>query len=729
MKYSFLEEKYNNKYNKSKLFEYDQFDDDDEDEDDDELNNIDQEKIDQINYLLKDKKEIFEIISSKKYSDDEVKMYLEYNKIPYNFCVSEDIPPVLLSLAKYERISIIYHILDTQKNISKSLTDDDYNTLLHYAVIINNLSFVKYLINKYHYPVDPTNIINATPFNLACKKENIDIAKFLLSKGADINNTYDRFAMTSLMLSEDEDVIKFLLENNCNVNIEDNFGRTALELAIRNRFVNKAELILEYNPIITESCLYQSISCLYQSIGSASTDCKKLIYKLLDSYCKNTYHNERDYSSTIPNVVDKCLREGEFDVVKYILTNNNIKKYLSKNDLDFLPLLFIKHCEFRSHIFQSDMEVFSLLLENVSDLNNCKYTNDYIRNILFEVEVTNTAEELLSCLFKNGFDINNKLLNDKTPIMLLYYNFDENSNSAKKYAVLIYYFLQKNADLSIKDKKNKSIIYYAAEKNDIKWLEVFLNNLKESKNNYHVNITVDNDNNILLDDVIITTLDLETLQILLENSDLSEEKQESILENYSNSDNIIFNNLHKLAITFKTLYSIFNDEKIYNAICEEEAREAAEFYGDFDSYYERVRDDYAYVDEDDEFNNLTEDEQDDFIIQEAQQEYEKDQDEYSNVISSIDEYRQQFIDLLEQQFDDEEIDRISKNPNNNDLDDLYEFLDEKYKDNKLVEETLKALNYIIGEDTIRDFVSSYYQDSFYSEPDALKYIESELGWF
>ena len=720
MKYTFLEEKYNNKYNKYKFFEYDQFDDEDEEETDDILNNIDQEKIKEINYLLRDKKEIFDIISAKKYSDDEVKKYLEYNKIPYDFCISEDIPPVLLSLARNKRISVVYHILDTQKNINKQLADDDGDTLLHYAVTINDLPVVKNLINKYHYSVDPKNIVNATPFNFACKYKYIDIAKFLLSKNADINNTYDRFAMTSLMISEAEDVIKFLLENHCNVNIKDNAGRSALELAIRNRSINKANLILEYDPIISENCLYHSIISL-------TNHHNELIFKLLDAFCENTHNNNTiDIPSTLNTVIDKCFKRGEIDIVKYILTNNNIKKHLSKIYLDYLPLLFINCYNSSSNFSKDYIELFSLLLENVSNINNCQDIEYCIRNILFEFEYDSSAKQLLSCLLEHGFDINNKLFKDKTPILLVYFNFDNNSNSSKKYISLINYFLQNNANLSIKDRNQKSIIYYAAERNDIKWLEIFLNNLKESKNNYHVNITVDNDKNILLDNVIITTLDLETLQILLENSDLSEDEKESILENYSNSDSITFNNLNKLAITFKTLYKLFNDDKIYNSVCDGDAREAAEFYGDFDSYYESVREEYDYLDEDDDFNNLTEYEQDDLITQEAQERYDKDREGYNDIISSIDDYRQQFIDLLEEQFDSDELYRISKDQNDNDLDDLYEFLDKKYKDNKMVEKALKALDYIINPNTIRDFVSLYYQDSFYSEPDALLYIESEL---
>ena len=65
MKYTFLEEKFDNKYNKYKLFEYDQFDDE-EDEDDDDVENIDQEKIDQMNYTCNDIEQFFDKLFDRK---------------------------------------------------------------------------------------------------------------------------------------------------------------------------------------------------------------------------------------------------------------------------------------------------------------------------------------------------------------------------------------------------------------------------------------------------------------------------------------------------------------------------------------------------------------------------------------------------------------------------------------------------------------------------------------
>ena len=67
MKYSFLENKFDSKYNKYKLYEYDQFDDEEDDDDnDDDVDNIDQEKIIQINnYICNDIKQLFDKLFNK----------------------------------------------------------------------------------------------------------------------------------------------------------------------------------------------------------------------------------------------------------------------------------------------------------------------------------------------------------------------------------------------------------------------------------------------------------------------------------------------------------------------------------------------------------------------------------------------------------------------------------------------------------------------------------------
>ena len=78
MKYTFLEEKYNSKYNKYKLYEYDQFDD--EDEEDDDVDNIDQEKIKNMSYICNDIEQLSDELFDEDNSLKEIEKYIEYNK-------------------------------------------------------------------------------------------------------------------------------------------------------------------------------------------------------------------------------------------------------------------------------------------------------------------------------------------------------------------------------------------------------------------------------------------------------------------------------------------------------------------------------------------------------------------------------------------------------------------------------------------------------------------------
>ena len=79
MKYTFLENKFDNKYNKIKLFEYDQFDDDDDEEE-----SIDQEKIDQMNellgYVCSNIHYLFDKLFYEDNSLEEIEKYIKYNK-------------------------------------------------------------------------------------------------------------------------------------------------------------------------------------------------------------------------------------------------------------------------------------------------------------------------------------------------------------------------------------------------------------------------------------------------------------------------------------------------------------------------------------------------------------------------------------------------------------------------------------------------------------------------
>ena len=79
MKYTFLENKIDNKYNKIKLFEYDQFDDNEE-EDDDDIENIDQEKIERMRYPVNNIYELRKRLLDKKNTLYDIEKYIKHNQ-------------------------------------------------------------------------------------------------------------------------------------------------------------------------------------------------------------------------------------------------------------------------------------------------------------------------------------------------------------------------------------------------------------------------------------------------------------------------------------------------------------------------------------------------------------------------------------------------------------------------------------------------------------------------
>jgi hypothetical protein len=157
MKYTFLEEKYNRKYNESKFFEYDQFDDEDDDEENEDFIIDDRFITDYENWLNK-------IISRFKI-DDAYKLYHFLNKS---------------------------NLLTTdKKQIIKKYNSSHQNSDLLCVTILNSNGSIDILKLLLESGCDPnkytSNKFNPRqlPLTLACSYEELEMVKLLLEYDAD----------------------------------------------------------------------------------------------------------------------------------------------------------------------------------------------------------------------------------------------------------------------------------------------------------------------------------------------------------------------------------------------------------------------------------------------------------------------------------------------------------------------------------------------------------------
>ena len=102
---------------------------------------------------------------------------------------------------------------------------------------------------------------NPTVLMVAASCDSVDVAKFLIAAGADVNAWDNKVGNTALIcaakktyvLKADKErnksknmaMVKLLIEAGANVNAKDGYGRTALIYAVRKNSVDMAKLLIE----------------------------------------------------------------------------------------------------------------------------------------------------------------------------------------------------------------------------------------------------------------------------------------------------------------------------------------------------------------------------------------------------------------------------------------------------------------------------------------------------
>ncbi len=128
-------------------------------------------------------------------------------------------------------------------------TVDDIDPLSGYrlidcAIFGNQYHTVKVLVNEFCARIDRSNKFGAYPIHFAAMRDNTDILKFLISKGADVNARTQKMAGTPLYYAAafgSVHSVKILLQKGANPNIPaaiaDKKGDLPLEIAQKLYFI------------------------------------------------------------------------------------------------------------------------------------------------------------------------------------------------------------------------------------------------------------------------------------------------------------------------------------------------------------------------------------------------------------------------------------------------------------------------------------------------------------
>ena len=170
---------------------------------------------------------------SDKYTDN---LYLNISLYVAISCGYFDILKLLLKLDNIDvNINNIYNTNDSNIN------NDIYNTLVKKTVS---------MLSKYRL-IDMLSHINSTPLMLACNNKHLKIVKLLLNNNAD-PNIQDEGGINCLQAASYYnyiDIAKILLEHKANPNIQDMYHNTPIMFSKSNEMKN---LFYDYGSLINK---------------------------------------------------------------------------------------------------------------------------------------------------------------------------------------------------------------------------------------------------------------------------------------------------------------------------------------------------------------------------------------------------------------------------------------------------------------------------------------------
>ncbi|HEY8782220.1 MAG TPA: ankyrin repeat domain-containing protein [Mucilaginibacter sp.] len=118
------------------------------------------------------------------------------------------------------------------------------------AVAIGKFDEVANLVDAHPEAINFYSEDGFTPLGLACYFGHYEIARYLVSKGADVNlpsnNGFRVYPLHSAAAGNYTQIARMLIENNAQINVKQQAGATALHSAAQNGNIDLLILLLEH---------------------------------------------------------------------------------------------------------------------------------------------------------------------------------------------------------------------------------------------------------------------------------------------------------------------------------------------------------------------------------------------------------------------------------------------------------------------------------------------------
>ncbi|CAA9989055.1 conserved Plasmodium protein, unknown function [Plasmodium knowlesi strain H] len=178
----------------------------------------------------------------------EIIQLLLENKANPNWCYHNKFTPILLAYNLNK--AWVNHFIDAGAG-EKPCDRHILTEVLSCAIFKNDLSTVQLLLKKYPQLLQKEHNLWSLPFIQASKLERLNILKYLHTLKKEIINQLDSNNVLSPIHAAAEEgnleILKFLLENNVNINLTNKYHQNALHIACLENQEKAVQLLLTHN--------------------------------------------------------------------------------------------------------------------------------------------------------------------------------------------------------------------------------------------------------------------------------------------------------------------------------------------------------------------------------------------------------------------------------------------------------------------------------------------------